>query len=212
MHVHDVGARDRGRERPRGSARAAATEPRRSARSTHAAAFGAAPTSTGPGSSRARPPGARRMRHVLDRRRPRSRAQSPELPRQQRVGGLIGRQVRRDVQDAHAVSRGSTARRNSANVTGAAPSSRVANARKRSSRSQNASSSPCVRLYGLPPTMASLEWNSRFSTGSPRPRERRAPAPSSRRATSTTAAASASGAVPAPAARAWSCTGRGARA
>ena len=38
--------------------------------------------------------------------------------------------------------------------------------RNRSRRSQNASSSACVRLYGLPPTIASLEWNSRFSTGS----------------------------------------------
>ena len=49
----------------------------------------------------------------------------------------------------------------------AAPSSPVAKARNRSSRSKNASSSAWVRLYGLPPTIASLEWNNRFSTGSP---------------------------------------------
>jgi hypothetical protein len=38
-----------------------------------------------------------------------------------------------------------------------APSSRVANARNCVSLSRNASSSPSVLLYGLPPTIASLE-------------------------------------------------------
>ena len=57
--------------------------------------------------------------------------------------------------------------RNSANVAGLAPSSEIANATNWSRRSKNASSSRSVRLYGLPPTMASLEWNSRLSSGTP---------------------------------------------
>ena len=43
--------------------------------------------------------------------------------------------------------------------------------KKRSRRSQKAASSASVLLYGLPPTIASLEWKSRFSTGSPARRE-----------------------------------------
>ena len=138
---------------------------------------------------------------VAARRRP-----VAELERQQRVGRLIGRQVRRDVEDPH---RGFTGRgvhgsrvevavrpvqrrvRTRANVTGTAPSSRVANARKRSSRSQKASSSACgpvVRAAaddGLARVEEQVEH--RLAGGRQIPRQRR----SCRRATSTTAAATA---------------------
>src|SRR5574339_40515 len=65
---------------------------------------------------------------------------------------------------------------NSRKVAGFAPSSFVANARKRSSRSRNADSSSSDLLYGLPPTIASLEWKITFSTGTPRSTTRRASA------------------------------------
>ena len=96
---------------------------------------------------------------------------------------------------------------NSANVTGVAPRARASRTR-RSVRADRRTrrARPRVRLYGLPPTIASLEWKSRFSTGSPAareiPRERR----SCRRATSTTAAATASARRRASAARASSCS------
>ena len=94
----------------------------------------------------------------------------PELERQQRVRGLIRRKVGCDVHDPHIVSADDEAmyaRLNSENVAGTAPSSCRAKAKNRSSRPKNAPSSSRVLLYGLPPTMASLEWNRRFRTGSP---------------------------------------------
>src|SRR5262245_49856405 len=87
-----------------------------------------------------------------------------ELKRQQRIGRLIGRQMGRDVKDPHSLQ---YACRNSANVAGTAPSWVRAKSKKRSRRSQKAASSASLVLYGLPPTMASLEWNSKLSTGSP---------------------------------------------
>ena len=63
--------------------------------------------------------------------------------------------------------RGGIALSNSVNVTGDAPRVSRAYSKKRSRRSQKAASSASVLLYGLPPTMASLEWKRRFSTGSP---------------------------------------------
>ena len=77
---------------------------RRRAASASTQAVGAARYPGRRAGQRGRLPGSRRMRDVLDGvagfRRPES-----ELPRQQRVGGLIRRQVRRDVQDAHSIAR-----------------------------------------------------------------------------------------------------------
>src|SRR4030095_736745 len=80
--------------------------------------------------------------------------------------------------DAHAASqavarpadRATVAKRPrySANVIASAFSSVVAYVSKRLSRSKNASSSPCVLLYGLPPTIASLEGKRRLRIGAPR--------------------------------------------
>ena len=106
---------------------------------------------------------------------------------QQGVGRLVRRKMRGDVADAHerirsgrnrsAASRGRRkARVELRNVAGRAPSSVTANCRNRSSRSKNASSSACVRLYGLPPTIASLEWKMQVQRGTPSAARRRASA------------------------------------
>ena len=92
------------------------------------------------------PSSSGRMRHVFD---PVTLLLGPgsELPREEGVGSLIRRKVRCDVKDLHQRAHTSAGRtrtcmsRNSANVAGLALRSRVAYARNRSSRSQNASSS-----------------------------------------------------------------------
>jgi hypothetical protein len=83
----------------------------------------------------------RRMRDEGDRVAPRPRPLA-KLERQQRVRGLIGRQMGRDVDDLQLTY----ARRNSVNVAGAAFNVPIANSKKRSRLSQKAASSASVRL------------------------------------------------------------------
>ena len=87
--------------------------------------------------------GARRVRQV-GHVEPGVRGPGAEVRRQQRVGGLVRRKVRCNVENQAGAP--TCASRNSRNVRGTAPSSVVANARNRSSRSKNASSSPWVLL------------------------------------------------------------------
>ena len=250
MHVHDVGSRERRRERPpmrQGTAAARLLEGPRPRRRPRAAA----PRSPVPRAC-ARAAGARGGCATYSTVSPASSAQFPSCHGQQRIGRLVRRQMRRDVEDVHSacsfrlqrptsVTLGTTPAsrqlRSRCSATTAPPhvprqllvstrrssvaelrerhrpgASFRSNDRNRSSRSQNASSSACVRLYGLPPTIASLEWNRRFSTGSSAarevPRERR----SCPRATSTTAAAIACATMPSARSTRLVVYGRGARA
>jgi hypothetical protein len=138
VHVHDIGASHRRRQRLPDAAGAADRAGLQ--QSIHQAAR----ASRDPGDGRrwrAAPDGAslagtpetrsvgvadpRRVRDVLDRVA-RLVRELPELPRQQRVGSLVGRQMRGHVEDVHHPITAQYCRRNSENVTGMAPSSPVA--------------------------------------------------------------------------------------
>ena len=160
-----------GAERPPDAPRSRAADPRRSVRDRRSRPLrrGDPGHRAGQVAPAAR---ARRMRHVLDRVAALARPLA-ELPRQQRVGRLIRRQVRRDVEDVHAVRlsavRAGGTPRTSTGVGAEVPAWRTRGTARADRRTRRAP--PAVRLYGLPPTMASLEWKSRFSTGSPAARE-----------------------------------------
>ena len=131
------------------------------------------------------------MRDVLD---PVARVARPlaELPRQQRVGRLVGGRC------------GVTWRMRIAHQAGGTACAELRERRRRGAKlargereeplepiAERVELAPAVRLYGLPPTIASLEWKSRLSTGSPRAARSARQRRSCPRATSTTAAASA---------------------
>ncbi len=141
VDVDDVRARDARREQPPDAARRERRGELERSRERAAARSGHPGDRTG---ERRVSSGARWMRDVLDVRSFVARP-VPELPGQQRIRGLVRRQVRRDVEDVHQAA-DTYVPRNSANVAGTARSSRVANARNRSRRSKKASSSASVRL------------------------------------------------------------------
>ena len=98
VDVHDIRARECGQRAPAGCARRPASDP--------SAARDRRIRRVSPRNPRHRPgefgaPAARGGCATYATVSPASPAQFPELPRQQRVGRLIGRQVRRDVEDVH---------------------------------------------------------------------------------------------------------------
>jgi hypothetical protein len=98
--VDDVGAGDGGLER---SLDAPRREDAADAKRPDEARVRPPGNPRGRSRQRCRLSGAGRMRDVLDRPARLGRP-PPELPRQERVGGLIGRKVRRDVNDVHDVT------------------------------------------------------------------------------------------------------------